>query len=801
MERRQDSLDLLACLVLAALALLPLTMCANNEGFIENKGQIHDQHRKHNPAVKFLLNRAGMNVQLRSDGFSYDTYTLEESASKGEQAANGGSPQEIAEPAAATYLFHRIDLRFVGGNANADLLAEDASEDYLNYYTEVTGEEGATFVGHYATVTYSEVWPNIDVRCKASVEGFKYDVIIRPGGDISDVRFNVQGAEISESLKGRLVFTWAGGSMEELIPESWVENGRKKSQVEVRCSIREDGTFGFIAEDRIEGTLVIDPAIEWATYYGGSGTEGYASAAMDNAGNAYIAGETTSTNNIATSGTHDGTYNGSTDGFIVKLTPAGIRVWGTYFGGSSSEGWGNIQVNGAGLAVVTGYTFSTSGIASAGAHKTQLTGTYDAFLMLFNANGTRQWGTYYGGGVLDRGYDASIAMNGRVALVGQTNSPSGIASTGAPDVSLGGSMDGFVAWFSPTGARLFGSYIGGSGDDWATGVAAGFANSEFVVSGTTMSSSGIATAGSHDASYNGIHDAFMALYNGSGTGTKTWCTYYGGTGYDFGMGVTWLSTNTFALCGKTSSTSGIATAGSDQPAYGGGTTDGFHVAFGRFTKARLFGSYAGGSAEDDMIRIVKLGNQGYALALPWMSAGQATPGSFGPVGPGPYVVGYTSGGSKNWAGYIPDHDLYYFGLGANSTSAIVVGANELGDATTTPGVHQPVSGGGWDLIVHRLSNTAPPLLMPLQGDGPGALKSLVVTPDGAGVQLRYEGTEDVFIGEVISVTDALGRAVPFTSELPGGTHARISLPQGSGVFIVTVTQPDGSRLAERFFIP
>ena len=202
-----------------------------------------------------------------------------------------------------------------------------------------------------------------------------------------------------------------------------------------------------------------------------------------------------------------------------------------------------------------------------------------------------------------------------------------------------------------------------------------------------------------------------------------------------------------------------------------------------------------------MMRIAKLGNQGYAIATPWMSAGQATPGSFGPTGPGPYVAGYTSSGVKNWAGYMPDHDLFSIGLGANSTSAIVVGSNELGDATTTAGVHQPVSGGGWDLIVHRLSNTAPPLLMPLQGDGPGALKSLVVTPDGAGVQLRYEGTEDVFTNTAITVTDALGRAVPFGTSFSGGTHARINLPQGSGVFIVTVTQPDGSRLAERFFIP
>ncbi|QQR86034.1 MAG: hypothetical protein IPJ76_15715 [Flavobacteriales bacterium] len=811
MERRNDSLDLLACLVLAALALLPLTTCAYNEGFIENKGQIHDQHRKPNPAVKFLLNRAGMNVQLRSDGFSYDTYQIPHPRPLSEGEGRKADPDhrihevELDRPTtdatSATYQFHRIDLRFANGNPNAEMIAEGESEDYLNYYTDVTGEGGATFVGHYSTVTYAEVWPNIDVRCIAGEEGFKYDVIVRPGGDISDVRFNVEGAGISESLKGRLVFSWSDGSMEELIPESWMENGRKKSPVEVRYSIREDGTFGFIAEERIEGTLVIDPTIQWATYYGGSGNEGYASAAMDNAGNAYIAGETTSTNNIATSGTHDATYNGNVDGFIAKLTPAGIRVWGTYFGGASSEGWGNIHVNDAGLAVVSGYTFSTSGIASVGAHKTQLTGTSDAFLMLFNANGTRQWGTYYGGGALDRGNDASMAMNGRVALVGQTNSPSGIASRGAPDVSLGGGMDGFVAWFSPTGARLFGSYIGGSGDDWATGVAAGFANSEFVVSGTTMSASGIATAGSHDASYNGLHDAFMALYNGSGTGTKTWSTYYGGTGYDFGMGVTWLSTNTFAMCGKTSSTIGIATAGCDQPAYSGGTTDGFHVAFDRFTKARLFGSYVGGSDEDHMMRIVKLGNQGYAIASQWMSAGQATPGSFGPVGPGPYVAGYTSSGVKNWAGYMPDHDLFTIGLGANSTSAVVVGANELGDATTTPGVHQPVSGGGWDLIVHRLVNTTPPVLMPLQDNPVSALKNLNIMTDGATLLLQCDGRQDVFNSATITVTDALGRAVPFTATVTSGSSARIELASGSGVFIVAVTRPDGDRSAVRVHLP
>ncbi len=43
-------------------------------GFKENKGQIIDQNGKPNDAVKYLLNSAGLNVQIKTNGFSYDIY-------------------------------------------------------------------------------------------------------------------------------------------------------------------------------------------------------------------------------------------------------------------------------------------------------------------------------------------------------------------------------------------------------------------------------------------------------------------------------------------------------------------------------------------------------------------------------------------------------------------------------------------------------------------------------------------------------------------------------------------------------
>lgn len=47
-----------------------------NYGFIENKGQIIDQHDKPNPSCLYLLNSSGLNVQLRKNGFSYDAYQI-----------------------------------------------------------------------------------------------------------------------------------------------------------------------------------------------------------------------------------------------------------------------------------------------------------------------------------------------------------------------------------------------------------------------------------------------------------------------------------------------------------------------------------------------------------------------------------------------------------------------------------------------------------------------------------------------------------------------------------------------------
>ncbi len=128
-------------------------------------------------------------------------------------------------------------------------------------------------------------------------------------------------------------------------------------------------------------TLVFDPSIVWAPYYGGSGEEFGQSTAVDASGNVFLAGRTASTSGIA-SGGFQNTYGGGTyDAFLVKFSSSGSRTWATYYGGTGDDQGTSTAVDASGNVFLAGQTASTSGIASGGFQNTYGGGTNDAFLV------------------------------------------------------------------------------------------------------------------------------------------------------------------------------------------------------------------------------------------------------------------------------------------------------------------------------------------------------------------------------------------------------------------------------------
>jgi len=119
----------------------------------------------------------------------------------------------------------------------------------------------------------------------------------------------------------------------------------------------------------------------YSTYIGGSAIEVGYGIAVDNSGNAYVTGNTSSSDYDVTAGAFQTTNGGTNDVFVTKLNASGSGlVYSTYIGGSGfDEGYG-IAVDGSGNAYVTGYTQSTDYDVTAGAFQTTNGGGRDVFV-------------------------------------------------------------------------------------------------------------------------------------------------------------------------------------------------------------------------------------------------------------------------------------------------------------------------------------------------------------------------------------------------------------------------------------
>lgn len=124
---------------------------------------------------------------------------------------------------------------------------------------------------------------------------------------------------------------------------------------------------------------------------------------------------------------------GTNDSYLVKFNSVGVRQWGTYYGGSGIDLGLSCCTDGLGNAYLAGHTSSSASIATSGAHQTTYAAANDAFLVKFDVNGVVQWGTYYGGTGSEQGNSCSTDAIGNIYLAGTTTSNSGtiIATTGS----------------------------------------------------------------------------------------------------------------------------------------------------------------------------------------------------------------------------------------------------------------------------------------------------------------------------------------------------------------------------------
>ncbi|MCA1032798.1 SBBP repeat-containing protein [Bacillus timonensis] len=339
-------------------------------------------------------------------------------------------------------------------------------------------------------------------------------------------------------------------------------------------------------------------AIVYSTYLGGSSNDFGQSIAVDSAGNAYITGSTTSSN-FPTVNAIDTSYNGNEDAFVTKINAAGNAiVYSTFLGGSSVDRGNSIVVDSTGNAYIAGATRS-SNFPTQNAIDPSFNGDLDGFVTKINAAGNAiVYSTYLGGSSLDAANSIDIDSSGNAYITGQTRS-SNFPTVNAIDPTFNGVQEAFVTKINAAGnAIVYSTFLGGSGNDAANGIAVDSSGNAYI-SGIT-SSSDFPTVNAIDPSFNGVFDVFITKINAAGNAI-VYSTYLGGSSEESSRDIAVDVAGNAYVTGRTNS--------SDFPVVNAidscfnGVADAFVTKINALGNAIVYSTFLGGNAFDQGHRI------------------------------------------------------------------------------------------------------------------------------------------------------------------------------------------------------
>lgn len=152
-------------------------------------------------------------------------------------------------------------------------------------------------------------------------------------------------------------------------------------------------------------------ALVYSTFLGGLARDWGMGIAVDPAGNAYVGGQTMSTNFPTTSGAARAHYTGNAfDAFVAKLGASGNElVYGTYLGGGDNDALSGIALDGSGDALVTGSTISHDFPVTPGAIQVRPQGSDEAYVAKLDGAGAILYSTFLSGTAPDS--TAGIAVD------------------------------------------------------------------------------------------------------------------------------------------------------------------------------------------------------------------------------------------------------------------------------------------------------------------------------------------------------------------------------------------------------
>lgn len=344
-------------------------------------------------------------------------------------------------PSAPTLEF--LQMKLAGSNPQARLSATNLLPGKSNYFIGNDPSKWRTKVPHFARVHYEDIYPGINLVFYGSEGHLEYDFQVGPGSDPGQAELEFDGARKLELKDGALLIQAAHGSMALQAPRVYQEISGKQQPVEASFVLRGNNRAGFaVAPYDHSRELIIDPVLNFSTYFGGTGDERNNFVAVDGNLNIYLAGSTTSPSLPGiSSGSLQQTLKGAQNVYVAKITPplgsiAATLDDVTYLGGSGTDSPVGIQVDGGGSPYLAGTTSSTDfPITATNAYQATIysgsTGTVHVFVTRIESDFTAlHYSSYLSGNGTDTASGMTIDSAANLYVTGTTTS-NNVANAGA----------------------------------------------------------------------------------------------------------------------------------------------------------------------------------------------------------------------------------------------------------------------------------------------------------------------------------------------------------------------------------
>ena len=549
--------------ILGLIALFSSLSSFAQSGFIENKGQFHEN-------VLYEADFHQQKIYLDKQGFTVLLHDEEQWENIVEQYHEHSEVKNKFFHSSTEFRFHALKYTFIGADLTNSIGTETAQE-YFNYYIGQDQSKWASKAKKHYTIVYQNAYPNIDIEFQAIDQRFKYNFILHPGADINDIQLKIEGADDISVNSSSIDIKTRFGDIHEIMPISYILGSIYEKEIVLLTYKMQDGIIGFEAPEAYLETdvldssqLIIDPELVFSTYAGNTVDNFGFTATYDSRGNLYAGGIASGPSALipngrypVTTGAFDVTFNQgqgrepanlACDITISKYDSTGATLlYATYLGGNDDEYPHSLVVDRNDNLIIFGTTYSFDFPLGADPPQPIKSSGTDLILVKLTEDGSGLIGSTFLGGSANDGLNQSSAtkyfyaddFRGEVNIdtnnliyIASTTASSNFPTKNAFQGGSGGGQDGVLACFSANiDELLWASYFGGSKDDaiYSVDIAA---NGDLYISGGTASTNLSKTDGSFGEAYSGGRtDGFVSKIKDDGSSIIQ-SAYYGTERYD-----------------------------------------------------------------------------------------------------------------------------------------------------------------------------------------------------------------------------------------------------------------------------